>query len=47
MFNTLRINIRNTEVINENSKFFGEISRNKYHSSETKKHLCLLICFIS
>lgn len=41
IFNNLIIKIRNTEIINENSKFFGNISRLKYHSAETNKNIYL------
>jgi hypothetical protein len=39
IFNTLSISIRNTDIINEDSKYFGDFSRSKYHSSGTKKNI--------
>ena len=39
MFNNLSISIRNTEVINENSKYFGKYSRSKSHSAATEKNI--------
>lgn len=39
MFNNLSISIRNTEVINENSYYFGKYSRIKNHSTSTNKNI--------